>query len=64
MHDVPEVVPPAGKTHDIVIAFVMQRDERDVSALPVHGVPEYAVVDGVRKILSPTAALLYAVSKF
>ena len=44
--------------------FVMQSEVGAELALPVHDAPVYAVLDGVRLIVSPTAALLYAANKF
>ena len=45
-------------------ALVIQSDVGFALALPVHDAPVYAVFDGVRLIVSPTAALLYAANKF
>lgn len=56
----PEVVPTA---HANDTAFVMHSDVGDESELPVHDAPVYAVVDGVRMMVLPVAALLYAVIK-
>ena len=57
----PEALPTAQK---IETAFVMQSDVAPLTPLPVHDAPVYAVLDGVRLIVSPTAALLYAANKF
>ncbi len=57
----PEAVPTAQM---IETAFVRQSEVGTELALPVHNAPVYAVLDGVRLIVSPTAALLYAVNKF
>ena len=59
---VPVAVPTA---HAIVIALVMHSDVAVELALPVHNAPVYAVVDGVRKMVSPTAhSLIFAADKF
>ena len=58
---VPVAVPTA---HEIVIALVMHSDVASELELPVHDAPVYAVADGVREMVSPTAALLYAANKF
>ena len=55
----PEAVPTAQK---IETALVIHR-EVGALLLPVHDAPVYAVLDGVRLIVSPTAALLYAANK-
>ena len=57
----PEAVPTAQR---IETALVMQSDEGALLAVPVHAAPVYAVLDGVRLIVSPTAALLYVANKF
>ncbi len=57
----PEPVPTAQR---IETALVMQREVGALLALPVHDAPVYAVLDGVRFIVSPTAALSYAANKF
>jgi hypothetical protein len=57
----PEAVPTA---HATVTAFVMQSEDGLLQLFGSHATPVYAVADGVRYIVSPTAALLYAVSKF
>ena len=57
----PKAVPTA---HAIVTALVMHSDDGAVLVLPVHDDPVYAVVDGVKKIVSPATALLYAFSRF
>ncbi len=44
-------------------ALVMQSEVGAESPLPVQYAPVYAVLDGVRLIVSPTAALLYAANK-
>ena len=57
----PEAVPTAQR---IETALVIQSDVGLTLALPVHDAPVYAVLDGVRLIVSPTAALLYVANKF
>ena len=57
----PEAVPTAQK---IETALVMQREVAPQLPPGSHAVPVYAVFDGVRLIVSPTAALLYAANKF
>ena len=57
----PDAVPTAQR---IETALVMQSEVGSLFALPVHDAPVYAVVDGVRLIVSPTAALLYVANKF
>ena len=57
----PEAVPTAQR---IETALVMQSEVGAELALPVHDSPVYAVFDGVRLIVSPTAALLYVANKF
>ena len=56
----------APTAHEIIIAFFMHNDVAAELADPVHDAPVYAVVDGVREIVSPTAALVlvYAANKF
>ena len=58
---VPVAVPTA---HAIVTALVMHSDVAALLELPVHDAPVYAVVEGVRFMMSPTAALVYAANKF
>ena len=48
----------------IETALVMQSEVGAEFAVPVHDAPVNAVLDGVRLIVSPTAALLYAANKF
>ena len=48
----------------IETALVMQSDVGALLAVPVHDAPVNAVLDGVRLIMSPTAALLYVANKF
>jgi hypothetical protein len=50
--------------HVNVIAFLMHSDVGTMLELPTHNTPVNAVGDGVRMIVSPTAAILYAVNKF
>ena len=57
----PEAVPTAQR---IETALVMQSEVGALLAVPVHDAPVNAVLDGVRLIVSPTAAPLYAVNKF
>ena len=57
----PEAVPTAQR---IETALVMQSDVAPLMPLPVHDAPVNAVFDGVRLIVSPTAALLYVANKF
>ena len=57
----PEAVPTAQR---IDTDLVMQSDVAPLMPLPVHDAPVYAVVDGVKLIVSPTAALLYVANKF
>ena len=57
----PEAVPIA---HRIETALVMHSEAAPVQFGLVHDAPVYAVLDGVRLIVSPTAALLYAANKF
>ena len=54
---------PEPTAHAIVTALVMHSDVGAVFELPVHDDPVYAIADGVRKIVSPTAALLYAANR-
>ena len=56
----PEAVPTAQR---IETALVMQSDDGSLQFGLVHDAPVYAVVDGVRLIVSPTAALLYVANK-
>ncbi len=51
----PEAVPAAQKTET---ALVMQSDVGAALLLPLQEVPVYAVFDGVRYKISPTAAVL------
>ena len=57
----PDAVPTAQR---IETALVMQSDVGALLAVPVHDAPVNAVLDGVRLIMSPTAALLYVANKF
>ena len=57
----PQAVPTAQR---IETALVMQSDVAPLMPPPVHAAPVYAVLDGVRLIVSPTAALLYVANKF
>ena len=57
----PEAVPTAQR---IETALVMQSEVGALLAVPVHDAPVNAVLDGVRLIVSPAVALLYAVNKF
>ncbi len=57
----PDAVPTAQR---IETAFVMQSEVGAEFAVPVHDAPVNAVLDGVRLIVSPAVALLYAVNKF
>ncbi len=56
----PEAVPTAQM---IETALVIQ-SELASHPLGSHAAPVYAVVDGVKLIVSPTAALLYVANKF
>ena len=56
----PEAVPTS---HAIFTAFFMHSDVASPTTVPVHDAPVYAVADGVRVMVSPTAALLYAAIK-
>ena len=49
--------------HAIFTDVFMHSDVGSEFALPVHDAPVYAVADGVRVMVSPTAALLYAAIK-
>ena len=57
----PEAVPTAQR---IETALVMQSDDGLLQLFGSHAAPVNAVVDGVRLIVSPTAALLYVANKF
>ncbi len=55
---------PVPTAHEIATALVMHNDVGAEFVLPMHDDPVNAVIEGVRMIVSPTAALLYAVNKF
>ena len=57
----PDAVPTAQR---IETALVMHSDVAPLTLGLVHDSPVYAVLDGVRLIVSPTAALLYVANKF
>ncbi len=57
----PDAAPTAQR---IETALVMQSEVGALLAVPVHDAPVNAVLDGVRLIVSPTAALLYVANKF
>ncbi len=57
----PDAVPTAQRMET---ALAIQSDVGLGFPPPVHDAPVYAMLDGVRLIVSPTAALLYAANKF
>ena len=54
---------PAPTTHFMVSGFVMHSDDGVGLVFAKHSIPVKGMADGVNKMVLPTAALLYAISR-